>query len=382
MKKVIEFIRRFLSSIVLLLNIGAVLWLGLCVAAAYTDPSSVRYIALSSLSTPYVILLNIMFLLGWIIFSRKKFRALLSALALAASYKVISMIIGFNYFNSDDMTPMEGRLKVLNWNVHGVGIFDSNNPREQEQHIIDYLKGIDADVVCLPEFYTPKESIQTNLSKRIIENNNYLDYRFQADNTLGKTIFLGTAIFSKYPIYNFKAHRLSDFIYMIQGDIKPTGGDTIRMYFAHLNTFGLSDGDKAHIEDIAKSNDDIADDIDRSTTYIGKFNYAYIRRSRQVKKAKSIMAKSPHPILVCGDFNDLPASYTYTKFSKGLADAFVAEGHGLGRTYNRLAPTLRIDYIFYNKSALKCIGYESTYTSLSDHNPVIANFKILNTQQG
>lgn len=382
MKGLIRFIRRFLGQIVLLLNICAIVWLGLCVASAYTDPDEVRYIALFSLTTPFAVLANVMFALAWIIFSTRKARSLLSLLALVASYKVLGVVFGMAYFAHNDMEPAPGRLKVMQWNAHGMGIFDNADNKKQEQKMIEYMQEIDADIICLPEFPTPKTEIKTAAARKIIETNGFKDYRFQADNTLGKYIFLGTAVFSKYPIHNFKSHRLADFIYMLQGDVKVSTGDTVRMFFVHLNTFGLSDNDKEYIEEIGKSGNNIASDINRSSGYIGRFNYAFVRRSRQVKVAKSIINQSPYPVVVCGDFNDLPGSYTYTQFNKTLTDAFLDKGHGLGRTYNRLVPTLRIDFIFYDEKAMKCIGYKSKYTSLSDHNPVIVNFEILKRRQG
>lgn len=81
-------------------------------------------------------------------------------------------------------------------------------------------------------------------------------------------------------------------------------------------------------------------------------------------------------MLICGDLNDLPGSYTYTKLKGNLKDAFAEKGFGLGRTYNQILPTLRIDYILYDPRLLQIRGFSSPVLSLSDHNPVIANFEI------
>lgn len=377
---IIQFIRRFLGRIVLLLNLGAIVWLGLCVAAAYVHPATVRYLAIFSLSTPFAILVNILFVLAWLILSTRKIRALLSVVALAASYKVVGAIFAMNYFKENDFSRAPNTIKVMHWNAHGMGLFDEPYSKEQKNKIIEYLAGEDADIISLPEFAVRKAEINTATAKTIMKKGGYKDYRFQADNTLGKNIFLGTAIFSRYEIYGFKAHKLSDYIYMLQGDIVPPGADTIRFFSVHLNTFGLSDNDKDYIEEVA-SNTDKADLV-RSRSYLWKFNYAFLRRAREVKVAREVIEASPYPVIVCGDLNDLPASYTYTRISEGLRDAFLQRGSGLGRTYSRLSPTLRIDYIFYHPSALRCIGYKSPYTPLSDHNPVIANFQIKSKAEG
>ncbi len=377
---ILRFIRRFLGRIVLLLNLGAIVWLGICVAAAYIHPASVRYIAIFSLSTPFAILINILFIFAWLVLSTRKLRALLSTLALIASYKIVATIFAMNYFKQNDFSNKPNTVKVMHWNAHGMGLFDEPYSEEQKHKIIDYLDSVDADVVSLPEFAVRKTEINTTTAQKIMRNCGYKDYRFQADNTLGKNIFLGTAIFSRYEIYNFKAHKLSDYIYMLQCDVLLSHADTIRMFSVHLNTFGLSDNDKDYIEEVATNNEKA--DLVRSRSYLWKFNYAFLRRAREVKVAKSIIDASPYPVIICGDLNDLPGSYTYTRLTEGLEDAFLERGSGLGRTYSRLSPTLRIDYIFYDASVLKCIGYKSPYTSLSDHNPVIANFQIKPKAQG
>ena len=81
-------------------------------------------------------------------------------------------------------------------------------------------------------------------------------------------------------------------------------------------------------------------------------------------------------MVVCGDMNDLPASYTYTTIRGNLNDAFVQKGKGFGRTYNEIFPTLRIDHIFYDPSALHIIGYKVPQIRISDHYPLIVNFEI------
>lgn len=165
----------------------------------------------------------------------------------------------------------------------------------------------------------------------------------------------------------------------MQGDVSLPHNDTLRFFFVHLNTFGLSDYDKAYLEEIGKKDSDLKKDLKRTSTYIGKFNFAFARRAREADAAREIINKSPYPVVVCGDLNDLPGSYTYTTIKGELKDAFLEKGFGIGRTYNQLAPTLRIDHMLYDGDYLNCLGYKSPYTSLSDHNPVIANFEIIGT---
>lgn len=363
----------------LLVNLLMIGWLVLCLLAANANPTEVQYIAIFTLTTPIAVIVNIGFALFWLFSRTHKWYSILSLLALIAGFNVISMIFAFNLFDKNDMAQKPGTFKLMTWNIHGLGIFNIPIDKDYDREILHLIKEENADILCLPEFSLPKSSIMAPYAETILNNNEYKDYRFQIDNSLGKSVFLGTAVFSKFPMQNFAATPLSDYIFLLQADVLIRPEDTMRMFFVHLNTFGLSDYDKAYIERIGK-NSTIKKDLHKSKTFIGKFNSAFYRRALEVDSAKRIIDKSPYPVLICGDFNDLPASYTYTTLRDDLADAFLERGTGLGRTYNHIAPTLRIDHIFYDDSTLRCIGYKSEYTSLSDHNPVIANFEILSAQ--
>src|SRR5690606_18576208 len=140
-------------------------------------------------------------------------------------------------------------IKIMTWNAHGMGIFNRPHSKEFDQQVLDFIKEVDADIVCLPEYHTPKTSALKPFASKIVRNSGYKEFRFKPDNTLGTTIYLGTAIFSRYPLKNYEAHELGENIYLLQGDVQAFG-KTIRMFFVHLNTFGLSDDEKAFIEEM------------------------------------------------------------------------------------------------------------------------------------
>ncbi len=351
------------------------MWLLLCLAASYISPLTLKYLALFSITTPFAIAANVFFLLFWI-FARRKWRMVLSIFTLGISYRLIITVIGWNYLSVSD-TSSTGHLKVMTWNVHGMGIFDRPANRETDDSIIAFIQRESPDILCLPEFYTMYNNARKPYSTNILMRCGYREFRFKDDNTLGQKIYLGTAIFSKYPIRSFQDIPLHKYVYLLQCDVVLPSSQIVRTYFIHLQSFLLSSREKTYIEEVKHRNQDIK--IAQSRSFVRRFGEAYVKRAVQADSAAGIIAPSPYPVIICGDFNDLPGSYTYTKMKGKLADAFTQKGTGFGRTFNLFSPTLRIDYIFYDPAFLSITGYYSPHTRFSDHNPVIACFKMPGT---
>jgi endonuclease/exonuclease/phosphatase family metal-dependent hydrolase len=100
----------------------------------------------------------------------------------------------------------------------------------------------------------------------------------------------------------------------------------------------------------------------------------FVKRAQQAEELKTYINKSPYPVIVAGDFNDTPVSYSYTTIRKGLKDSFVNSGYGAGFTYKGKYPANRIDYILYD-NALENRYFEIMKVKYSDHYPVAAFFK-------
>ena len=231
-------LRRLFSNVFLLLNFLAIIWLLLCVAAGYVNPATVMYIALFSLTTPFAIAANIGFIIFWL-FSSHKLRLLWSLAALACSYKIVMTIVGLNFSSVNDMSRKPANIKIMSWNAHGMGIFNVPQDKAFDNRILEFIKAENADILCLPEYSLSKENILKPFAAKIISDNNYIDYRFQPDNSLNNKVYLGTALFSKYPFKNYESHKLAEYIYMMQGDVELPGPRVIRVFFVHLTTFGL-----------------------------------------------------------------------------------------------------------------------------------------------
>lgn len=365
-------LRNFLSHSVFIINLLVIAWLVCCYAASYMSPVQVKYLALFSLTTPFALVANVLFIIFWL-FTRRKWRVFFSLTPLCIFYKLVLAIVGL-HFGINDTSAGEGKLKVMTWNVHGLGIYDRPVDKTVPDRILDVIKQQQPDILCLTEFYTDWDNAMKPYTGRFLRECGFREYRFIYDNTLGTKIYVGTAFYSRYPLENFETIQLAHNIKMLQCDVTLPGNRKMRNYFIHLQSFMLMDNEKNLIEEVKNNNRPL--EMRASKSFARRFNIAYQKRAVQTDSAAAIIRQSPYPVLICGDLNDLPGSYTYTRLKGKLSDAFSEKGRGFGRTYNRILPTLRIDYIFYDPSLLHITGFESPQLPLSDHNPVIANFKL------
>jgi endonuclease/exonuclease/phosphatase family metal-dependent hydrolase len=371
-------ISRALGGTLFLLNVAAAVWLMACFLASVVSAVEAKYLALFSVTTPFAIVVNAGFLFFWL-FSSHKVRALLSAVALVAAYPVVVPVFGWNYFGKNELAAGPGRLKVVTWNVHGLGIYDLPVDTTVPWRMLDYVKRESPDIACLVEFYTDYYDAFTPHGRTFLKGAGFKEYRFIWDNTLGTKIYIGIALYSKYKVRDVRGVELANNIKTLQADVVLPDGGPMRLFFLHLQSFMLADADKAYIRELKRQPSDVGGKVEMSKTIAGKFAYALSRRAPEAAAVARMVKESPYPVLICGDLNDVPGSYVYTTVRGRLKDAFVSKGHGLGRTYNQISPTLRIDDIFYDPQRLRCIGFKTEASSISDHNPVTATFEILDT---
>jgi endonuclease/exonuclease/phosphatase family metal-dependent hydrolase len=292
----------------------------------------------------------------------------------------ITAFFGFHLFSSFDKKKDPGNFRIMQWNVSRMDAMNRHRPGGTfRKQILGFIKDMDPDVLCLEEFL--ESNNPTELPENIpyiVDSLHYPYYYFARDHARWDKMYEhGVAIFSRYPLLDTLRIRYSgeDTLSMgeslIHVDIN-VGGQRIRVFATHLQSLRFDGNDYQVLHRIAKAEDSA---VTKSMGVVKKFRHAYLFRSKQAELVRRELDSSPWPLILCGDFNDLPNSFTYARIKGDRTDAFLRRGFGVGRTFAWLSPTLRIDYIFSSPS-LKVEQFKKTVGPWSDHYPLVADFKI------
>ncbi len=100
------------------------------------------------------------------------------------------------------------------------------------------------------------------------------------------------------------------------------------------------------------------------------------KHETQIDQIKDFINVSPFPVIIAGDFNAVPNSYEYYKISEGLQDVFLKVGKGSGTSFHDFKFPIKIDHFFASES-IEPISYKvDRSVRISDHFPVIAEFRV------
>jgi len=341
---------------------------------SFLAPKNFWFIALLGLVFPALLILMIGFLVFWTLVRSKW--AFLSLCLLILGWFQINAFYAFNLSHKFVDQKQEGAIRVISWNVHYLDQMYRPNQQEQSQRdpIINFLKQQGADVICLQEFFEsdkPQYAANIEFMKKELKTPYHYfvdDYRQSR-----KLYEVGPVIFSRFPILETGRHEyvhnsLKAVESLISADLL-VNGDTIRVYTTHLQSVLFRKKELRDLEKIKNVEDSL---LFASRSIIIKLKQAYAFRGGQAELVRKELDACDHPLLICGDFNDVPNSYTYFHIKGPLQDAFLRRGFGIGRTFTSLSPTLRIDYMLASMDfrVLQCKKVELPY---SDHYPVIAD---------
>ena len=359
-----KWLRKILLFPLLLINVVMAVALIACAYSQLLPPEHIRLLSLGGLAFPFVLAANVAFLLVWLVFYPRYMLA-----SLVACLMCIAQIRTFLPVNFSRQEPPEGSIKVVSYNLLS---WTLNIPSPlKENPTVQYLDSIDADIVCLQEFAF------ANLKENGRHSNILAKYPYRSFDLSGSgewtSRYLGCL--SKYPILSVEQIDLYTTANGCQKYRILHEEDTIVVYNCHLQSNNLNTEDKSNYEQI------LSDPKGKlraqgTWTILDKLTDAAVKRAVHARILMDDMEREDAPyVILCGDFNDSPISYTHHLFSSRLTDAFVASGNGPGISYNRNKLYYRIDHMMHSSSldAYAC-RVDRTF-GRSDHYPVSCYLK-------
>lgn len=329
--------------------------------APLINPKISGWFSVLGLTYPVLLILNLIFL-GYWLFRKQYTLVIVSVLAIFLGWNYLNATFGLHYFSSSPKT--ENQLTVGSYNVRNLRIFGNWNEKEaieRTKMVTQFYEDNPQDILCFQEFGSvDKRKVVLN---KVAES---LKGKYTATNKFRLYIA------SKYPIINSETVKTQEDtkrdLSCLFADIQINNNLIVRVYNIHLASNKVTD----ETENLALN----SEKIQRKSTWKTIYNvFRSIKNNQkirvtQMEKITEHIQGSPYPVIVCGDFNDTPVSYTYHLISKNLNDTFTKKGKGWGTTYNGKIPFLKIDYIFSDyRFKVNNSKVHDKYTG-SDHFPI------------
>ncbi|MFT4153257.1 endonuclease/exonuclease/phosphatase family protein [Parafilimonas sp.] len=365
--------RHIIRNIFLFLTILACIVYLLTLLVPFLNPQNWWLVGFLGLTFPYLFFLLVFIFFFWLIAKPKL--SLLPLLVVALGYKQIGVTFAANFSPANLSKKPAKTFRIVSWNV--ANMYGLSNNEEIKKHnrmeLAQSVLDLRPDIICLQEFnhsFTRGESAD-NIG---LFSGKYPYYFYSEDYNKDHGFYTsGSIVFSKYPLVDsgktgFPGKFSGSLIYV---DAK-VGNDTLRIFTTHLQSFGFNTADYAEMNKI-KERDDEA--IDASKNIFIKMKAAFTNRGLQAAIVRRQTDSVGYPSIICGDFNDVPTSYTYFRIRNTRQDAFLKTGTGVGKTYSTLAPMLRIDYILPDTN-FTVKQFDMVDENLSDHVMLVSDLQL------
>jgi endonuclease/exonuclease/phosphatase family metal-dependent hydrolase len=354
----------------MLVNFIFVFLLLLSYLSSHINPEEIWILPFFGLAYPFLLIINIIFVIYW---------ALKRRILFLYSFAVI--LLGWNHltntfqirFSQKQPSRPDNAFTFLSYNVRLFNVYNWIDDPAVRSNIYDFLLNEDPDVLCVQEYFINKHDPWNNTRsfRRLHQRYKYIEF----SSTNNGNFNFGIATFSKYPIINTgKVNFENSSNISIYSDIV-INNDTVRVLNNHLQSVQFTQDNLNFIDSLGlhRNRRNVSGIVDITD----KLKDAFNRRSRQTEIIVNKIQESPYPVIITGDFNDTPVSYTYRRLRKqGLKDAFVTSGSGIGNTYVARVPLFRIDYILYS-TGLESFYFDSPRIVLSDHYPLKCEFSFV-----
>jgi endonuclease/exonuclease/phosphatase family metal-dependent hydrolase len=335
------------------LNFVVVFALLISYLAVFIPPDKLWVPSFFSLAFPIFVLINFIFIAFWLIV-KPRF-VFFSLVAIVLGWGFIKRYVQFN-----GNTTEKSGVKIVSYNVHNFEGAGLGGQKKNADKILEFLDEHNADIICLQESRLRKNNI-FNVAEAAKNLKSIYHYHYaRTSETYGQVTF------TRYPIIKMGEIRHKNSTNMAIFTDVIIDSDTVRIFNVHLQSYKI-DPRKYEIIDSPKIDEE--KDIREIREIGSKLKHAFQIRAQQVREIKKVIDETPYPVIICGDFNDTPVSYSYQQLRGDFNDAFIESGKGFGRTYIGKLPSYRIDNIFYS-DIFESFNFKADNFRVSDHLPV------------
>ena len=356
---------RIIVFLLAVLAFVGLLAMAMSVLGSYVNPTRFVWLSFFSLGFWVIFLYNVVILaLLLLMWSRKAWISII-AMMIAVPGVVKSFSMG--------KSQSGGELRVMSYNVlYFKDQYDKDRSSlEVAAEMAKMVKENDPDVFCIQEFQifmpkTGRDACVAGFGEMLGMPYHY--YHKKAN-------FGGNVIYSRYPLSALDEDIpfAEEKIYGAVAKVDAGEKGVFYVLCCHLVSFQLTDNEITVFSDSGNSKEEVQK---YGKSIIVKLKKAYERRSEEVSEMLADIPHDGRPIIICGDFNDTPISYTYHQIKKaGFVDGFVEAGRGIGYTYAGKLPLLRIDYVWGNEQIVP-MSFKRIKHKGSDHYPVMMDFNV------
>ena len=351
---------RYFALMFLIISIVVMVFTFAGLFGGDVDPVGNTAMAMLVYILPVLIVLNVLLTIYWLIRRRWKYIAI-PIVPILCCIPYMGTLFQLRSQPSEADVDAQNGIKIATYNVLSFGRETSGFKAED---ILAEMKRQKVDIFCIQEY----EDVSGD-KKNSNKYKEYFPYMVMGQKDM--------VIYSRYPIKESKNLSFGD-MEMAEGLTKTTNnsamwanidvkGKVIKVINAHLETTGfnrtLHQAGKMIKQGRKMENNRLVEAI------YGNYTHGMTIRAGQARLVANEIATSKVPCIVCGDFNDVPYSYTYNTMLGNLVDGFKECGSGFMYTFREPKKPFRIDYIFHDES-MEGITYYTKEITYSDHLPV------------
>ncbi len=337
----------------------------------YYVPSDQNWVfGLATYLTLPLLLAHLLVVTFWLLKRKNKFkrkRAWLSGLMLVLGWPHLESTLQVSFSGSD----AQG-LRVLSYNVRVFNLYQTYWDKDPEKaaEVLDWVLAQEAEVLCFQEYYENSTDSLFDLPARMAEAG--YPYHHIVDRFGDGEQRFGQAIYSRLPVvsvgtldFHVNSGNKAQWMDVVWQE------DTVRIYNLHLESMALSE------DEVLATNLGDQEVREEKKRTLRKLRAGQATRSRQARQLDRHLSESPHPVIVTGDFNEMPYGHVYHIMHNQLTSAFEEDGAGFGFTYNGRLFFLRIDHQFFDDERLELLDFKTLRSvKHSDHYPILGTYQV------